>query len=285
MKILGVGRAPQFSPNSVDRDAAILTTVKEQLELSGGHEVLLIDERELTAETLAAPFDRIFSMSRSAAALHLEAEAERSGTPVQNSARGRLQLNRRALLTLCREKGIPVPDYATADRPIEEPPFAFPFWMKRDDRTTQQAGDVRFVADSSQWDETMQTVREQGIAHYILEQHIPGDLIKFYSVAGTAFFHHSYPTRNGGFSKFGTENINGRAQGFAFNVQELKQKADQLATAAGITVYGGDAVVQPDGRFFLIDFNDWPSFSVCRKEAARAIAACVEKPAKPTDKR
>ena len=37
-------------------------------------------------------------------------------------------------------------------------------------------------------------------------------------------------------------------------------------------IYGGDAVIRPDGRFFLIDFNDWPSFGSCTQAAAEAIA-------------
>lgn len=273
MKILGVGRAPQFSPNSVDRDAAILQSVKEQLEQAGRHEVRLIDERDLTEEVLNENFDGLFHMARSRKALQRIAEAERRGVPVCNSAGSLLQLNRRGLLALCRQTAISVPDHWEANAPLEQPPLQGPLWMKRDDRTTQQADDVRFIDRPEQWAEAMSAVREQGIAHYILEQHIEGDLIKFYSVADTDFFHYSYPTGSGGFSKFGTEHINGRAQGFDFDAPALKRQVDGLAKAVGIPVYGGDAVVRPDGRYFLIDFNDWPSFSACRDRAARAIAS------------
>lgn len=46
----------------------------------------------------------------------------------------------------------------------------------------------------------------------------------------------------------------------------------EKAGAVVVDVYGGDCIVRPDGTFCVIDFNDWPSFSRCRGEAAEAIA-------------
>ena len=40
-------------------------------------------------------------------------------------------------------------------------------------------------------------------------------------------------------------------------------------------LYGGDAVVSSEGDIRIIDFNDWPSFSACRDDAAKAIAARI----------
>jgi len=42
-----------------------------------------------------------------------------------------------------------------------------------------------------------------------------------------------------------------------------------------IDVYGGDAIIDAEGRISIIDFNDWPSFSRCREEAADAIAKYI----------
>ncbi len=42
-----------------------------------------------------------------------------------------------------------------------------------------------------------------------------------------------------------------------------------------VKIYGGDCIVDPDGSIRIIDFNDWPSFAPCRKEAAPYIAKCV----------
>ena len=57
--------------------------------------------------------------------------------------------------------------------------------------------------------------------------------------------------------------------------EELQREVLRLAAALGVSVYGGDAIVRADGSFCLIDFNDWPSFSRCREEAADAIASLV----------
>jgi hypothetical protein len=48
-----------------------------------------------------------------------------------------------------------------------------------------------------------------------------------------------------------------------------------LAAAVGLQVYGGDCIVTVDGAWYMIDFNDWPSFSRCREEAAEAIAGLM----------
>ena len=53
-----------------------------------------------------------------------------------------------------------------------------------------------------------------------------------------------------------------------------QSEVERLAQLVGIEVYGGDAIIDSEGRFYIIDFNDWPSFSRCRDEAAEAIANC-----------
>lgn len=281
MNLLGVRRAPCFSPRSEERDEAILQAVKAELEQTGAHRVTLTDEYQLCREAIPADIDGVFSMARSREALLREAEVEHRGIPVLNSAIGRLHLCRRRLLSCCRAIHFPVPEHEEADGPLSTCTLPFPFWFKRDDRTTQQAGDVRFIAQHTDWEEVMAFVREEGVSRYILEQHLPGDLIKFYGVAGTDFFHYGYPTAPNGFSKFGTERINGQAQGTVFDCRALKRLADALAGYVGIPIYGGDAVVSADGDFRLIDFNDWPSFAPCRPAAAAAIAACLRQSRTP----
>jgi glutathione synthase/RimK-type ligase-like ATP-grasp enzyme len=44
------------------------------------------------------------------------------------------------------------------------------------------------------------------------------------------------------------------------------------ATKLGLDIYGGDIVVTDKGHY-LIDINSWPSFAVCRQEAAEEIAS------------
>ncbi len=276
MNLLGIQRATRFSPHSEARDAAIFEAVVQCLEARGHHVSVISEEDWETVGMQSAP-DGIFSMSRSFGALTAEAARERQEVPVWNSAAARLRWNRLRMNARCRELGIDCPTHANGNALPVHPPLPYPFWLKRDDETAQQAGDVRPVQNADEWHRARKDFEQAGVKSWVCEEHLQGDLIKFYGVAGTDFFHHLYPTADGaGFSKFGDEACNGRPQSLPFDADALKRQADRLAQAAGLCIYGGDAIVCPDGRCCLIDFNDWPSFAPCRHEAAQAIATRIE---------
>jgi D-alanine-D-alanine ligase-like ATP-grasp enzyme len=44
------------------------------------------------------------------------------------------------------------------------------------------------------------------------------------------------------------------------------------AGALNLDIFGGDAIITPEGRIYLIDINSWPSFARVRTEAAVQIA-------------
>ena len=56
---------------------------------------------------------------------------------------------------------------------------------------------------------------------------------------------------------------------------DFSAEAERASRLLHLPVYGGDCIVEPDGSFYFIDFNDWPSFSCCREAASAAIAARV----------
>jgi hypothetical protein len=114
----------------------------------------------------------------------------------------------------------------------------------------------------------------RGIETAVLNEHLLGDLVKFYGVAGSDFFYWFYPN-DMSHSKFGWEKINGQAIGIPFDLEELKSMCDEAAKVLGIYVYGGDCVVEANGDVKIIDFNDWPSFAPCRSDAAVHIAQCI----------
>lgn len=270
---LGVVRDERFSPRSVERDRAILQAVGEQLTSIEECEVHYV--RESDTEDLHKALtecEGVFSMARSTEALLLLSEKEKQGVTVMNSAQALQHLNRRRILHLCRTHSISVPKHYTSDNEGLGTQPTYPVWLKRDDRTTQTPEDVQIMRTPHELHTRLEQWKVEGITEYVCEEHITGDLVKFYGVEGTDFFHYLYPTKNtDGFSKFGIEVANGQARGYEFDVNELHQQVQQLAKACGVTVFGGDAVVQADGTFFLIDFNDWPSFAPCRAEAAQAI--------------
>lgn len=274
MKVLGISRSPRFSPNSSDRDMALFSAVASRL-LRMGNDVSVISE-DLFVDADLGEFDLVFSMARGNDVLGVLSEAEQqSGLPVFNSASALLQNSRSHLVKTIGQAHISQPptvflDLSAGIVPCEE--LSFPLWLKRGDACAQSEADVTFVSGSEQWHHSLTTFRERGITDVLAVEHVEGDLVKFYGVEGTDFFSYSYPTENNGFSKFGLEAHNGRPLYHPFRVEALKSMADCAAKTTGLTVYGGDAVIQADGNIHLIDFNDWPSFSTCRKAAAKAIA-------------
>ncbi len=260
MRILLIKRSAVFSPNMQDKDEAIITSVRNALEESGV-DTSLISEEEVSGFTL--PFQAIAHMARSQKALQWIKEQEEMGIPVVNNASCLLSINRRTLLSVCSKNGISVPAYACSTREG----MTFPFWWKRDDRVSQQSDDVMLVHDEEEWS----TLEARGCKEYVTEAHITGDLIKFYGVRGSGFFHWTYPT----YSKFGKEDLKSKPFGYTFAVEEMKEQVNKLASAIGMDVFGGDAIIDDRRVFYIIDFNDWPSFSPCVQEASRAIADLI----------
>lgn len=274
-QILGISRAAQFSPNSQDRDAAIFAAVTSRLEHLGNRVDIVTED--LIPMTDLTDYDLVFSMARGRNVLSLLALAEQHGLKVVNSAKSLLQLSRDSIVKLFKQHSIAIPQASlfNTQQVLKNKTalgISYPFWIKRADACAQQKGDVSFISNNNDYEQTLQRFANNKIPQFIAEKHINGDIIKFYGVEGTPFFYYSYPTEGNGFSKFGLENANGVPSHYPFDADKLKSMADQAAFFTGMTVYGGDAIVTNKGEFFIIDFNDWPSFSTCRREAAKAIA-------------
>lgn len=207
------------------------------------------------------------SMGRSEETLRLLGMREREGCTVVNSTRGvslcccRKQLNERL-----REAGVPLPP--------EEGEHGY--WLKRACGVAESSADVRFAPTREAMEATRRQMAAEGIGEVVVQAHVEGDLIKFYGVAGQNFFRTYYPGDDGQW-KFGDEQRNGKPRHYEFDIRRLHDTAEKAAGTVGIGVYGGDAIVTADGNFVIIDFNDWPSFSRCRDEAAEAIAEYVKK--------
>lgn len=269
MKVLGIGRSPRFSPNSTARDAAIFEAVGRELE-GMGHHVDIVTEDDFGS---ARGYELVYSMGRGTGFLRALAAEEQTGLAMVNSALSLLHGTRTMLSALFEREGVPVAPNVpvtlgdgTALKPGQR------YWLKRGEACAQAAGDVRPITTEAELTEALTDFASRGITEALLSEHVEGDLVKFYGVEGTDFFYLYYPTAKGAFSKFGLEKYNGVPAGYGFDRRALKADADRAARLSGLTVYGGDCVVRPDGSYLIIDFNDWPSFSLCSAEAAAAIA-------------
>lgn len=262
MTVLGIPREPQFSPNSVEKDRAILEAVVSRL---GGS----IYEDDLAAAVSDDPDCSyaglwLLSMARGEKTLARLKTLESHGARVINSPRGVECCRRSALTRLMRSRHLPVAPEEGSDG----------WWLKRGDAAAQQPDDVVFCPDAAALSAAKARFRERGIDDYVVQAHVRGDLVKFYGVEGTGFFRCFYPGDDGDW-KFGDERRNGRPHHYFFDRGQLQAVAELVSRLALTPVYGGDAVVTPDGDFRIIDFNDWPSFSRCRDEAATAIARLI----------
>ena len=255
---LFIFRARRFSPNSVENDRLILEAVAHEMEALG-NEVRMMTEEEVLSLGALPEADVVYCMARSAEALEI---IERSKARVINAPDGiRICGNRQVLTDIMKRLNVPLPPENGNDG----------IWLKRGIGTAEVAEDTVFCSSEEKVAEVMRRFAERGITDVCRQAHVIGDLVKFYGVANTDFFCHFYPTDSGR-SKFGSEEHNGMAHHYPFDVHDLKVAIDRLATAIDVIVYGGDAIVRSDGSFVIIDFNDWPTFSPCREEGARAIS-------------
>ena len=271
MKWLGVTRAKRFSPGMADKDLAIMKAVADLLVAEGSQMKLCTEEKFETETDLDRwrEVDGVFTMLRGEKALEQLQRLELKGIPVLNPTAGIRNAERKNITRLMMEHGIPMPQTWRVDE-TQMPDCSFPCWLKRADGWAQKRKDVAFAESREQLlAAAIEMRRGNPGCSMTVSEHLQGDLVKFYGVEGTSFFSWRYPDPSN--TKFGFEKLNGAPQRFLFDEASLKRTCDALANVSHILVYGGDCIVDAQGCFRIIDFNDWPSFSSCRQEAACAI--------------
>lgn len=258
--IVGISRAEVFSPHSVDRDSAIFNAVTVRLREKGFQVTTVCEDEEIPCGV-----ECYFSMGRRKSTVERLKGFEDAGATVINSGYGVEACARKRLVETMRANHIPMPP--------EEGDCGY--WVKRGDAAAQSKGDVVFAIDKKALEDVKASFRCRGIRDVVVSAHVKGDLVKFYGVRGVGFFTTCYPNDDG-VSKFGDESRNGVPQHYRFSTEKLQCVAEKLSGLVRTPVYGGDCIVGEDGSFRIIDFNDWPSFSRCRDEAAKAIAELIE---------
>ncbi len=279
VEFAAIQRYAIFSPNHVGNDAAILSDTARELT-SEGHTVHLYTEQEFLLNELSEKY--VFTMMRSNATVRKLQQEEDRGVLALNSASGIRNCYRERMTNLLLEHRVAFPESQAfdTDTPLSvqeeyEKDFC-PCWVKRADFHAIHREDVSYVRNRNELQGILIEYALRGIGRVVVSKHLPGDLIKFYGVQGSGFFHWFYPSDKQ-HSKFGLEEINGRPAGIDFSVEALQALCEQAATVLNVQIYGGDCIVSPDGTLRIIDFNDWPSFAPCREEAAKAIAKVILK--------
>lgn len=272
-KIVGVKRKTKFSPNHIGNDGMIFSMVADCLR-DMGYDVEEYTESEFVINNIDATY--FFNMARDRRTLKKLKELESKGAIIVNPGTGVENCFREQFTRLLMANDIPHPRSIIVDvtedptKGLEE--IAAPaYWIKRGDSHAIHREDVTYARSIEEVKGILTEFGLRDIPNAVINEHLVGDLVKFYGVANTDFFYWFYPY-DLSHSKFGLEAINGQAHEFKFDVADLKAACDRAGEVLDVQVYGGDCVVAADGSFKIIDFNDWPSFAPCRDIAAPKIA-------------
>ncbi len=259
LKFAGIKRKTDYSPNHISNDLQIITLTAQALK-GMGCEVTLYDEGDMTPGQIQQPF--IFSMTQGPEGTSVLKKVAKHGSVIINSpesVENCWRFNMTRLLTKC---GIPFPKsiIIPTNEPISTITKQFApkkLWVKRGDVHAVHKEDVTLTYTIDELSTTLQEFTGRGIQQAVVQEHIEGDVVKFYAIRESDFFYWYY--------------LNG-VNHTPFRQKQLYELAQASAEALGLFVFGGDAIIAPDGWITIIDINDWPSFAPVRDMASQHIA-------------
>jgi hypothetical protein len=260
---VGVLREPAHSPGRIDDDAAIMRRVGDVLA-----------ERGFNVELIAAdavneaPAANLFVMCERGTVLDRLAAMEKTGAIVVNTTTAIRNTYRHRMVELFARNRVAAPVSWVVATDANKPRPADCAWVKRYDFHATQTDDVLYAASEVGWRDALSRFAERGIPFVIAQEHVPGDLVKFYGVRNSArssdanWFQWFYHRDKG-------------MMGHSFDEARLSKAGHDAAASLGLEVFGGDAVIKADGEPMIIDLNAWPSYALYRDRAAEAIADCL----------
>ncbi len=272
----GIYREVEHSPGRVADDAAILEAAGRRLE-DGDVPVDYRRPSEITGRETDLPA-LAFAMAEGQAALEALRKWESRGVMVVNRPRAIADTHRESMIPLLEERRVPVPETRLLDcvspipRSGENDRLFSACWVKQATEHKTREGDVVFAADPSSVRAALDCLRDRGQPRAVVQQHVEGDLIKFYGVSAAE----DEPGREAAAAPAWFEWFHPKERpvaGHGFDEGALRDFASRAASALGLEVWGGDAIVSRSGGIFLIDVNAWPSFALYRDRAADHIAA------------
>jgi glutathione synthase/RimK-type ligase-like ATP-grasp enzyme len=260
----GIYRESAHSPGRVDDDAAIMDAVGEALRARGfAVELLGAEEAEPALQAAGA---MIFAMCERGAILDRLESANKAGSVVVNSPTAIRNTYRHRMVELFAQDHVPAPASHVIATDSSKLARSRDVWIKRYDFHATQADDVMYVASEAGLRQALAGFAARGIPYVVAQEHVEGDLVKFYGVgrtvvgqAGAGWFEWFYHRDKG-------------MTGYPFEPERLSEVAHRAAAALGVEIFGGDAIIRPDGEPIIIDLNAWPSYARFRDRAAEAIA-------------
>ena len=264
----GIFREPAHSPGREVDDAAILGLTAKHLETQG-FEVALRSPDELSG-AIEQPPPFIFLMCERIETLRRLRDWETHGVSQVNTPQAVLNTYRERMVARFEAARLPFPQSRIVPTAGVERAWSGPAWVKRADVHNTQDGDVMFASTERAFREALDGLAQRRIPRAVIQEHVEGDLIKFYGVGAAAgsdapgawfcWFYHK----------------DQHLVGHPFDAGRLARLARRAAAALGLEVFGGDAIAAGDGNVVLIDLNAWPSFALYRDEASARIADYLE---------
>jgi glutathione synthase/RimK-type ligase-like ATP-grasp enzyme len=256
----GIYRESAHSPGRIEDDRAILDSVGAALAARGFEVKLIAPDAEFDTR-----FANIFAMCERGPILDHLQNAEKMGSIIVNSPDAIHNTYRYRMVGLFARHRVSAPVSQIVASDASKPRLATGVWVKRYDFHATEAHDVMYAASEEGWREALRGFAKRGIPFVIAQEHVPGDLIKFYGVRNAIV-----PMESNWFEWFYHRDKG--MLGHSFEVQGLRRAAFGAAAALGLEIFGGDAVIRADGEPVIIDINAWPSYARFRESAAQAIA-------------
>jgi hypothetical protein len=207
----------------------------------------------------------IFVMCERGEVLDRLKNAEETGSIVINSPGAIRNTYRHRMVELFAQHHVPAPASQIVASNARKPRPAGGVWVKRYDFHATESCDVMYAASEDGWHEALDRFAKRGIPFVVAQEHLAGDLVKFYGVRSSAM------TVDANWFEWFYHRDKGML-GHSFEVSSLRQVAFNAATAVGLEIFGGDAIIEANGQPMIIDINAWPSYALYRDQAAQAIA-------------
>ncbi len=250
IKAIGLHREATIA-GKPEADMAICNLVGKRLR-EKGFEVEMVEPQDFK-EGLRA--DMVFSMARTKK-IHeiLQTYLDRNVFVINDPKAVADSMNRELSYRRLQEAGVAVPE--TRLVPLGElsmEALGGKAILKRPDRHEF----TTVVENEKQLNEAIKSYKEQGLGSIIVQRFVSGKHVKYYAIGEEIFL-------------MNTETVAGKAR------EQMEEQAVLAGKATGLDIYGGDFIAAGE-KAWLVDINDWPSFSAIREEAAAQIAELIKR--------
>lgn len=265
----GIFRERAHSPGREFDDGEILRLTGKHLDAMG-FRVSLTTPDDLPARASGPP-PVVFMMCEQTGILEQLREWEQRGARIVNSPVSVVNTYRERMTLLLHQAQVATPVSRIIPTSTSSLTCAGPVWVKRGDVHSTQDGDVTFAAGEHEAKQALRLLNARGVRSAVVQDHIPGDLIKFYGIGRQGLLPRDVPWFRWFYHK------DQHVAGHPFDREKMADLTRRAASALGLEIYGGDVIVSEGGTVTLIDLNAWPSFALYREEAAERIASYLTK--------